>query len=115
MLTKCAAAALFDTSVDVEYGDELLTLSTCTYEFKEARFVVVARRVRDGEDSKVDVDQAVVNEDAYYPAVYASAAEYAAKLGQVKGITIDGDRTINLEVGQTATLTASVTPSGCGD
>ena len=103
--------SLFDTSVDVEYGDELLTLSTCTYEFKEARFVVVARRVRDGEDSKVDVDQAVVNEDAYYPAVYASAAEYAAKLGQVKGITIDGDRTINLEVGQTATLTASVTPA----
>src|SRR5699024_4986563 len=68
--------SLFDTSVDVEYVDELLTLSTCTYEFKDARFVVVARRVRDGEDSKVDVDQAVVNEDAYYPAVYASAAEY---------------------------------------
>ena len=71
----------------------------------------MARRVRDGEDNTVDVDQAVVNEDAYYPAVYASAAEYAAKLGQVKGITIDGDRTINLEVGQTATLTASVTPA----
>lgn len=103
--------SIFDIPVDVEYGDELLTLSTCTYEFKDARFVVVARRVRDGEDSKVDVDQAVVNEDAYYPAVYASAAEYAAKLGQVKGITIDGDRTINLEVGQTATLTASVTPA----
>lgn len=103
--------SIFDTPVDVEYGDELLTLSTCTYEFKEARFVVVARRVRDGEDSKVDVDQAVANDDAYYPAVYAGAADYAKKLGQVKSITIDGSREVELEVGGTVTLTASVSPA----
>ena len=103
--------SIFDTPVDVEYGDELLTLSTCTYEFKDARFVLVARRVRDGEDTKVDVEQAVVNDDAYYPAVYAGAAEYAKKLGKVKSITIDGQREITLEVGQTATLTASVKPA----
>lgn len=103
--------SIFDTPVDVEYGDELLTLSTCTYEFKEARFVVVARRVRDGEDASVDVDQAVVNEDAYYPAVYADAAEYAKKLGQVKSITIDGKRELTMNVGDTTTLTAKVSPS----
>ena len=103
--------SIFDTPVDVKYGDELLTLSTCTYEFTDARFVVVARRVRDGEDASVDVDQAVINEDAYYPAVYANAAEYAKKLGQVKSITIQGDRELSMKVGDTTTLTAKVSPS----
>ena len=103
--------SIFDTPVDVKYGDELLTLSTCTYEFSDARFVVVARRVRDGEDVSVDVDQAVINEDAYYPAVYANAAEYAKKLGQVKSITIQGDRELSMTVGDTTTLTAKVSPS----
>ena len=88
-----------------------MTLYTCTYEFKEARFVGVARRVRDGEDASVNVDQAVVNEDAYYPAVYADAAEYAKKLGQVKSITIDGKRELTMDVGDTTTLTAKVSPS----
>lgn len=103
--------SIFDTPVDVEYGDELLTLSTCTYEFKEARFVVVARRIRDGEDTSVDVEKAVVNDDAYYPAVYAGAAEYAKKLGHVKSISIDGKREIGMTVGDTTTLTAKVSPS----
>lgn len=103
--------SIFDTPVDVEYGDELLTLSTCTYEFKEARFVLLARRVRDGEDTAVDTAQAVANEDAYYPAVYAGAAEYAKKLGKVKGIKIEGKQEITLTVGETTTLTAKVTPA----
>ena len=38
------AAALYDTGVDVTYGDELLTLSTCSYHTGDGRFVVVARR-----------------------------------------------------------------------
>ena len=103
--------SIFDTPVDVKYGDELLTLSTCTYEFTDARFVVVARRVRDGEDTSVNVEQAVINEDAYYPAVYANAAEYAKKLGQVKSITIQGDRELSMKVGDTTTVTAKVSPS----
>lgn len=36
--------------VDVKYGDKLLTLSTCSSEFSDARLVVVARLVREGED-----------------------------------------------------------------
>ena len=36
---------LYDTGVDVEYGDELLTLSTCEYTYKNGRFVVVAKKV----------------------------------------------------------------------
>ena len=39
------ARALYDTGVDAEYGDQLLTLSTCEYTYKNGRFVVVAKRV----------------------------------------------------------------------
>lgn len=110
-ISEVKRRSIFDTPIDIKYGDELLTLSTCTYEFKDARFVLVARRVRDGENSEVDVSQAVVNDDAYYPAVYAGAAEYAKKLGKVKGVSIEGKREITLEVGQTVTLTSKVTPA----
>lgn len=37
--------SLYDTGVQAEYGDQLLTLSTCDYGEDDARFVVVARRI----------------------------------------------------------------------
>lgn len=39
--------ALYDTGVDAEWGDELLTLSTCSYHVKNGRFIVVAVRHHD--------------------------------------------------------------------
>lgn len=36
--------SLYDTGVSAEYGDELITLSTCSYQTKNGRFVVVARK-----------------------------------------------------------------------
>lgn len=38
------------TDVDVKYGDQLLTLSTCNSTFSEGRLVVFARLLREGED-----------------------------------------------------------------
>jgi hypothetical protein len=35
--------------VDVKFGDKLLTLSTCSNEFTDSRFVVFARKLRPGE------------------------------------------------------------------
>ena len=35
----------YDTGKTAEYGDELLTLSTCEYTYKNGRFVVVAKKV----------------------------------------------------------------------
>lgn len=35
----------YNTGVDAEYGDQLLTLSTCEYTYKNGRFVVVAKKV----------------------------------------------------------------------
>lgn len=40
-----------NSNVECEYGDEFLTLSTCAYDFDDSRWVVVARKVREGEDT----------------------------------------------------------------
>lgn len=54
-----------DTGVTVNENDDLLLLSTCSYEFDGFRTVVVARRVRDGETvTKINVTSA---EHTLYP------------------------------------------------
>lgn len=40
--------ALYDTGVDVHWGDEFITLSTCSYHVKNGRFVVVGVRRGNG-------------------------------------------------------------------
>lgn len=52
------ARSLINIPVDVNENDELVTLSTCSYEMKDFRTVVVARKVREGEASTVDVSKA---------------------------------------------------------
>ena len=37
-------ASLYDTGIELEYGDQLLTLSTCEYHRTNGRFVVVAKK-----------------------------------------------------------------------
>lgn len=41
------------TDIDCNMDDEYLTLSTCSYEISDSRFVVVARKLREGEDPSV--------------------------------------------------------------
>lgn len=36
--------SLYDTNVTAKYGDQLITLSTCSYHVKDGRFAVVGRR-----------------------------------------------------------------------
>lgn len=45
----CKRSQMIDTGVDVKYGDKLLTLSTCYADEDNSRFIIVARRLRDGE------------------------------------------------------------------
>ena len=42
---QCMARRLYDTGECAEYGDELITLSTCEYTYQNGRFVVVAKRI----------------------------------------------------------------------
>ncbi len=48
-IDNCKSRWMLDTGVDVKYGDQLLTLSTCYADEDNSRFLVVARRLRDGE------------------------------------------------------------------
>lgn len=41
---KCKELALYDTGVTAEYGDRLITLSTCEYSAQNGRLVVVAKK-----------------------------------------------------------------------
>ncbi len=69
-VNQITSRSVVDTGVDVRYGDHFLTLSTCTNEFSDGRFVIVARQVRDGEDAGVDVSAATYNPNPVYPAVW---------------------------------------------
>lgn len=72
-LNELSQRSLYDTGVDVLPTDKILTLSTCSHEFTDARFVVVARLVRDGESTEVDTSKAVVNSSPRYPQAYYNA------------------------------------------
>lgn len=64
------ARSIITTPVDVNENDQLITLSTCSYEFTDFRTVVVARRVRKGESAKVDTSQAYYTSNPLYPDVW---------------------------------------------
>jgi sortase B len=40
------ALSVYDTGVEAEYGDEFLTLSTCSYHTAKGRLAVIARRIQ---------------------------------------------------------------------
>ena len=72
--------SLINTTVDVTTTDTLLTLSTCDYDFTDSRMVIVARRVRPGEDTTVDVANAKLNPNPKMPeAWYAALAKKQAE------------------------------------
>ena len=59
----------FYTDVDLQYGDNLITLSTCLLDFGSdvsLRWVLFGREVREGEDPTVDVSKAYENPDPLY-------------------------------------------------
>ncbi len=55
------------TGVDFDEKDKYVTLSTCSNEFEPSRFVVIGRRVRDGEDPEVDTSKSQLNPNAKEP------------------------------------------------
>lgn len=62
--------ALTHNDVDVVYGDQLLTLSTCNNIFDTGRLIVMARLLRDGEDPKEGTDNVRKNTNILWPSIY---------------------------------------------
>ncbi|MCL2109682.1 MAG: class B sortase [Oscillospiraceae bacterium] len=87
-------SGFYNPDVDIEYGDEIITLSTCYYplgEHIDSRIAVFARRVRDGESPEVDVSTAWLNPspllyDYYYTSQGGSWGGRNWDLSMVKGL-----------------------------
>lgn len=99
--------SLIVTGVDIQPGDHLITLSTCTYDFEEARFAIVARRVREGEAETVDTSAAYINPNPVMPKAWYEAKKIAAL---VAGVSLSPEN-LSLQPGETAALTATVLPN----
>ena len=59
--------SVFNLPVGLKASDDILTLSTCSYEFSGFRTVVFARRVRVSESAEVKIGEAEKNRDVLYP------------------------------------------------
>lgn len=44
-ITNIRELALYDTAIDVEYGDQLITLTTCAYHTENGRLAVIAKKM----------------------------------------------------------------------
>ncbi|MBE6771970.1 MAG: sortase [Ruminococcaceae bacterium] len=64
---------LYTTGVTLEPTDKILTLSTCCYDFDDAKLVVVARLKREGESVNVDTSKAYENPNPKYPQAWYDA------------------------------------------
>lgn len=64
--------SIINTGVDVEMGDNIITLVTCSKDFENSRLVVMAREVRADEETAVDTSIASVNPNPRYPAKWYS-------------------------------------------
>lgn len=61
---------LYTTGVDINSADKLITLSTCTYEFTDARLVIIGRMLRTGETKDIDTTYATVSGNPHYPQIW---------------------------------------------
>lgn len=69
--------SIFNTDVNVQPDDKLITLVTCSYEFDSARLVVMGRLLRENEDKSVLVDEATLNTSPKYPQAWYDAKNMA--------------------------------------
>ena len=76
-------------AVDIVPGDKILTISTCDTVFEDARFVVMARLVRNGESAEVDTSKAVKNENQRFPQAWYNVKGKSNPFRNAKKFTLD--------------------------
>ena len=119
------ARSIIDSGVDVFADDEIITLSTCAYDFDDARLAIFARKVRSDETSSEaqDTSTAKYNASVIYPAAYYGdnhkinsikpSAPNSSKQENTSG-TSSEDATVNEEIkdaNTNNTTSVVITPS----
>jgi sortase B len=62
--------SIITNEVDLQYGDQFVTLSTCSSIFSDAKLIVVGRLVRDGEDPLSGTQNYSRNENVRMPDIW---------------------------------------------
>lgn len=65
-IAEAKERSLVNTGIEIQPDDEILTLSTCCYDFDNARFVVMAKKLSSDEPHP-DVSGAKLNSNVRYP------------------------------------------------
>lgn len=114
---NCRIRSLINCPVMVNEDDQLLTLSTCSYEFSNWRTVVVARKLREGEKAEVNVEIATLNQNPVFPDVYYQSkggerpTVLTFKKANAKGLVNWYDGEGELEGSETLTATVAANPT----
>ncbi len=69
--------SIINTGVSVQADDKLITLVTCTYDFDDARLVIMGRLLRENEEPTVDTSSASLNTAPKYPQAWYDANNMA--------------------------------------
>lgn len=113
--------SLINCPVMVNEDDQLLTLSTCSYEFSNWRTVVVARKLREGEKADVNIEIATLNSAPVFPEVYYQSRGgerpkvLTFKKAYSKGLINWYDGSGDLEGSETLTATVAANPTEATD
>ncbi len=61
---------IITNTVDVKYGDPILTLYTCNSTVANAKLIIMARQLRDGEDPNEGYENSGLSDNILYPKAY---------------------------------------------
>lgn len=76
--------ATFTTGADLQFGDRIITLHTCSYYgFEGSRVLLIARALRDGESPETDVSAAKTNFGAAVPDTFAEKKKLGVRASEV--------------------------------
>ncbi len=70
--------SMMDTPVGVKESDQIMTLVTNSSLFPDAKFVVMARKIRKNEVKEINLAKVKENEDALYPDIWYSVVDKSA-------------------------------------
>lgn len=77
LMNQIRARSMIHTGVDVQPGDEVITLYTCYQNiFKGGRLVVVARKLREGESKAINPNDVYFDNNAIFPQAYYDKMGY---------------------------------------